>query len=61
MHEFHEELPAEIETVFEMYVKKLSIENLSQLVEVLHEYIMLVVAVRQSTDDEDYTDTKDNK
>lgn len=61
MQEFHDELPNEIKTLFELYMKKLSIEMLSQLVEVLHEYIMLAVAVRQSTEDEDYSDTKDNK
>ena len=61
MQPFHEELPDEILNEYRGYMKKLSIDKLSQLVEVLHEYILLVVAVRQNPEDEDYMDTTNNK
>ncbi|XP_053396335.1 E3 ubiquitin-protein ligase rnf213-alpha-like isoform X2 [Mercenaria mercenaria] len=61
LREFHEELPDELLILYRGYMKKLSIDKLSQLVEVLHEYILLVVAVRQNPEDDDYTDTTNNK
>jgi hypothetical protein len=45
------------EQVKEYAMKKISIEKLFHLLEVLHEYILLVVAVRQNANDEDYIDT----
>ncbi|XP_053396017.1 E3 ubiquitin-protein ligase rnf213-alpha-like [Mercenaria mercenaria] len=41
---------------FNHYMKDLSVDKLSLLVEVLHELILLKVAVEQNTDDPDYTD-----
>jgi SepF-like predicted cell division protein (DUF552 family) len=61
LKEFHEELPEEIMTEYRGYMKKLSIEKLNQLVEILHEYILLVVAVRQNPEDEDFIDTTNHK
>ncbi|XP_060570019.1 E3 ubiquitin-protein ligase RNF213-like [Ruditapes philippinarum] len=61
LKEFNEELPEEIMTEYRGYMKKLSIEKLNQLVEILHEYILLVVAVRQNPEDEDFIDTTNHK
>ena len=59
--EFHEEVSDELQAAYWAYMKKLSVEKLSHLLEVLHEYILLVVAVRQNPSDEDYIPTFDNK
>ncbi|XP_060596001.1 E3 ubiquitin-protein ligase rnf213-alpha-like [Ruditapes philippinarum] len=61
LKEFHEELPEEVMTEYMGYMKKLSIDKLSQLVEILHEYILLVVAVRQNLEDEDFIDTTNHR
>ncbi|XP_060586335.1 E3 ubiquitin-protein ligase rnf213-alpha-like [Ruditapes philippinarum] len=59
--EFHQELPDELTNEYWAYMKKLSVEKLTQLLEVLHEYILLVVAVRQNSTDEDYIETFSNR
>ncbi|XP_053396339.1 E3 ubiquitin-protein ligase rnf213-alpha-like isoform X2 [Mercenaria mercenaria] len=61
LQEFHEELPDELLSSYKVYMKKLSIDKLSQLLEILHDFILLEVAVRQNPDDEDYTETFDRK
>ncbi|XP_053396342.1 E3 ubiquitin-protein ligase rnf213-alpha-like isoform X2 [Mercenaria mercenaria] len=61
VQEFHEELPDELLTAYRAYMKKLSIEKLTQLLEIMHEYILLVVAVRQNPENEDFIDTSNNK
>ncbi|KAL4233165.1 hypothetical protein ACF0H5_007850 [Mactra antiquata] len=55
--EYHEEMPLELMTQFKDYMKNLSVEKLSLLVEVLHEFILLKIAVRENHEDEDHTDS----
>ncbi|XP_053396355.1 E3 ubiquitin-protein ligase rnf213-alpha-like [Mercenaria mercenaria] len=59
--EFHEDLPEEVLTTFHDYTKQLTIDKLTQLVEAMHEFILLVVAVKQNMDDSDAMNTTENK
>ncbi|XP_052239407.1 E3 ubiquitin-protein ligase rnf213-alpha-like [Dreissena polymorpha] len=55
--EFFEDIPIDVKLTYEEYLKKLSIEVLYTLLEILHEFMLLVVGIRQNPDDEDFTDT----
>ncbi|XP_060599995.1 E3 ubiquitin-protein ligase RNF213-like [Ruditapes philippinarum] len=59
--EFHEDISEELLTTFTNYTQSLSIERLTELVEAIHEFILLVVAVKQNMDDSDAMYTTENK
>ncbi|XP_053396012.1 E3 ubiquitin-protein ligase rnf213-alpha-like [Mercenaria mercenaria] len=46
---------------FNHYMTDLSVDKLGLLVEVLHEFILLKVAVKQNTNDDDYMDITENQ
>ena len=58
---YHEELPDELQKAFGGYMKNLSVEKLSSLVEVMHEFLLLHVARRENWEDEDYRDNTNDK
>ncbi|XP_053388236.1 E3 ubiquitin-protein ligase rnf213-alpha-like [Mercenaria mercenaria] len=59
--EFHDDIPEELVKDFRDYTGKLTADKLMQLVEALHEFILLMVAAKQNTDEEATTDTTGNK
>lgn len=55
---FYEDLPDEVNSSFGEYMQHLSTEKLSNLLELLHEFLLLRVAVHENPDDDDYVDTR---
>jgi len=58
---YQEELPDEFQKAFGDYMKNMSVEKLSSLVEVMHEFLLLHVARRENSEDEDYRDNTNDK
>ena len=58
---FDDDLSTEGQEVLNEYLKELSVEKLIYLVEVLHDFILLKVAVKQNVGEEDYIDITQNK
>ena len=58
---FHEELPDELQKEFGGFMKVLSVDKLSSLLEVMHEFLLLHVARRENREDEDFRDTTNDK
>ncbi|XP_060597666.1 E3 ubiquitin-protein ligase rnf213-alpha-like [Ruditapes philippinarum] len=58
---FDADLSIEEREILEQYLKPLSVEKISSLVECIHEFILLKVAVKQNVDEEDYIDITHNK
>ena len=59
--EFLEELPREMRDDLDAYFREMSIEKLGVLIEILHEFIVLVVSVKESQDSDEYEDTTNRK
>lgn len=59
--DFDENLEEGELSVLTAYTRNLSVEKLTRLIEVLHEFILLKVSEKQNTYDEDYTDQKHNR
>lgn len=59
--DFDENLEERELSVLTAYTRNLSVEKLTRLIEVLHEFILLKVSEKQNTYDEDYTDQKHNR
>ena len=59
--EFYEDVPVDLRGQLDIYFREMSVEKLGVFLEVLHEYVILCVSVKQSQNDEDYEDTKDRK
>ncbi|KAH3728216.1 hypothetical protein DPMN_054167 [Dreissena polymorpha] len=55
---FYEDLPNEVKSSFGEYMHHLSTEKLSNLLELLHEFLLLRVAVQENPDDDDFVDTR---
>ncbi|XP_052239910.1 E3 ubiquitin-protein ligase RNF213-like [Dreissena polymorpha] len=53
-----QDIPDNAKPTFEEYMKHLSIDKLHTMLEILHELLILVIAVRQNSDDKDYVDTE---
>jgi len=58
---FHEKLPDELNDKLDEYLGTLSVEKLGHVLEGLHEFMLLKVAVKENTDDEDYVDSVNNR
>jgi len=58
---YYEELPDGLQTELDGFMKNLSVEKLADLLEVMHEFILLQVARRDNRDDEDYIDTANHR
>ena len=56
MESFHEELPEELKNEYDHFMTLLNIEKLSGLVEIMHEFLLLHVAKRESQNDANYMD-----
>ncbi|XP_053391307.1 uncharacterized protein LOC128554098 [Mercenaria mercenaria] len=56
---YHETLQPEMNDMLVPYLRDFTIEKLGPFVEVLHEYILLFVAVEENIYEEDYIDIKD--
>ncbi|KAH3728592.1 hypothetical protein DPMN_054550 [Dreissena polymorpha] len=52
-----EDLEDDVKEKFKEYMKTLSVDKLSVILEVMHEFLLFNVAIRQNPDDEDYVDT----
>ncbi|XP_053396018.1 E3 ubiquitin-protein ligase rnf213-alpha-like [Mercenaria mercenaria] len=59
--EFHDEVPKELLLDLRKFIGKLTVVKQSQFVEVLHEFIILVVSERQNRDDEEFLTTTENR
>ncbi|XP_052808603.1 E3 ubiquitin-protein ligase rnf213-alpha-like isoform X2 [Mya arenaria] len=58
---YHDELSDELQKSFGGYMKTLSIDKLSGILEILHEFMLLRIARRENTSDEDYIDNTENR
>jgi len=58
---FHEELPEELKNEYDHFMTLLSLEKLSGLVEIMHEFLLLHVAKRESQNDENYRDQTNDR
>ncbi|XP_052243455.1 E3 ubiquitin-protein ligase RNF213-like [Dreissena polymorpha] len=54
---FYEDLPDVVKSSFGEYMNNLSTEKLSNLLELLHEFLILRVSVQENPDDDDFVDT----
>ncbi|XP_052808614.1 E3 ubiquitin-protein ligase rnf213-alpha-like isoform X2 [Mya arenaria] len=61
MEPYHEELSEELEESLGCYMKDLSVDNLSGILELLHEFMLLRISRQEETNDEDYIDTTENR
>ncbi|KAH3727158.1 hypothetical protein DPMN_053084, partial [Dreissena polymorpha] len=55
--DMYDNLEKGVETRFKEYMNTLNVEKLSTVLEVIHEFLLLNVAIRQNTDDNDYINT----
>ncbi|WAR07286.1 hypothetical protein MAR_017244, partial [Mya arenaria] len=58
---YHDELPEELQKSLGGYMKTLSVDKLSGILEILHEFMLLRIARRENTSDEDYIDNTENR
>ncbi|XP_052807608.1 E3 ubiquitin-protein ligase rnf213-alpha-like isoform X3 [Mya arenaria] len=58
---YHDELSEELHKSFGVYMKTLSVDKLSSILEILHEFMLLRIARRENTSDEDYIDNIENR
>ncbi|XP_052808691.1 E3 ubiquitin-protein ligase rnf213-alpha-like isoform X2 [Mya arenaria] len=61
LEQYHEELSEELKKSFGVYMKTLSVDKLSGILEILHEFMLLRIARRENTSDEDYIDNTENR
>ena len=59
--EFQEHLPEDMEIEFRDFMRTISVDKLSELVAMLHEFILLKVTVKENRDDEDFDDITSSK
>ncbi|WAR07202.1 R213A-like protein, partial [Mya arenaria] len=60
LERYHEELSEELQKSLGGYMKTLSVDKLSGILEILHQFMLLRIARRENTSDEDYIDTAEN-
>ncbi|XP_052808702.1 E3 ubiquitin-protein ligase rnf213-alpha-like isoform X1 [Mya arenaria] len=58
---YHDKLSEELQKSFGGYMKTLSVDKLSGILEILHEFMLLRIARRENTSDEDYIDNTEHR
>ncbi|WAR07210.1 RN213-like protein, partial [Mya arenaria] len=61
LEQYHEELSEELKKSLSGYMKTLSVDKLSGILEILHEFLLIRIARRENASDEDYIDTTENR
>ncbi|XP_052243691.1 E3 ubiquitin-protein ligase rnf213-alpha-like [Dreissena polymorpha] len=56
-HDMYTDLDAQLEASFLDYINNLTVDKLTNILEAMHEFLLLSVSIRQNDENEDYIDT----